>query len=137
MTTWRAVPGWLRYEASDEGQVRSITRVPRGKPPGLIKPVPMQNGYMMVTLCGDDGRWQVPVHRVVCMAFHGLPPTPQHEVAHGDGTRTNNRPDNLRWVTRRENMQDCERHGRRRLWGHRPRNQAVKGDTSLDESLSG
>ena len=45
----------------------------------------------------------VPVHRIVCVAFHGPPPTDQHVVDHIDTNRANNRPENLRWLTRLEN----------------------------------
>lgn len=43
------------------------------------------------------------VHRIVAFAFHGNPPTNQHVVDHIDTNRRNNRPENLRWVTRLEN----------------------------------
>ena len=43
------------------------------------------------------------VHRIVATAFHGNPPTPEHVVDHIDTNRRNNRPDNLRWLTRLEN----------------------------------
>lgn len=46
------------------------------------------------------------VHRIVAFAFLGLPPTPQHVVDHIDTNKQNNRPDNLRWVTRLENVLD-------------------------------
>lgn len=46
----------------------------------------------------------VRVHRIVATAFHGAPPTPQHVVDHIDTNRQNNRPENLRWVTRLENV---------------------------------
>ena len=43
------------------------------------------------------------VHRIVAFAFLGNPPTDQHVVDHIDTNRRNNRPDNLRWLTRLEN----------------------------------
>lgn len=43
------------------------------------------------------------VHRIVAFAFLGEPPTPQHVVDHIDTNRQNNRPENLRWVTKLEN----------------------------------
>ena len=46
----------------------------------------------------------VQVHRIVAVAFHGEPPTPQHIVDHIDTNRQNNRPENLRWVTKLENI---------------------------------
>lgn len=44
------------------------------------------------------------VHRVVATAFHGEAPTKEHVVDHIDTNRQNNRPENLRWVTRLENI---------------------------------
>ena len=46
----------------------------------------------------------VRVHRIVAMAFHGEPPTKDHVVDHIDTNKKNNRPENLRWVTRFENV---------------------------------
>lgn len=43
------------------------------------------------------------VHRIVATAFLGEAPTPQHVVDHIDTNRQNNRPENLRWVTKLEN----------------------------------
>jgi len=44
------------------------------------------------------------VHRIVATAFHGDPPTPQHVVDHRDTNHQNNRPENLRWLTKLENI---------------------------------
>lgn len=44
------------------------------------------------------------VHRIVAFAFLGAPPTDQHVVDHIDTNRRNNRPDNLRWLTKLENV---------------------------------
>ncbi len=43
------------------------------------------------------------VHRIVCWAFHGEPIGDRNVVDHIDTNRRNNRPENLRWVTRLEN----------------------------------
>ncbi len=43
------------------------------------------------------------VHRIVALAFH-VQPSEQHVVDHIDTNRRNNRADNLRWVTRLENL---------------------------------
>lgn len=43
------------------------------------------------------------IHRIVATAFHGDPPDPKYVVDHIDTNCRNNRPDNLRWLTRLEN----------------------------------
>ncbi|BAM12396.1 hypothetical protein HCN_1181 [Helicobacter cinaedi PAGU611] len=43
------------------------------------------------------------VHRIVALAFLGEPPTQEHIVDHIDTNRQNNRPENLRYLTRLEN----------------------------------
>ena len=52
-------------------------------------------GYMYIA--------QERIHRIVATAFHGEPPTQVHVVDHIDTNRRNNRPENLRWLTRLEN----------------------------------
>lgn len=44
------------------------------------------------------------VHRIVATAFHGVAPSSQHVVDHIDTNRRNNRPENLRWITKLENI---------------------------------
>lgn len=53
-------------------------------------------GYM--DFCGER------VHRIVATAFHGDAPSDQHVVDHIDTNRRNNRPENLRWLTKLENI---------------------------------
>jgi HNH endonuclease len=43
------------------------------------------------------------VHRVVCEAFHGEPPTLKHQANHLNGIRDDNRAVNLRWDTSSDN----------------------------------
>lgn len=45
------------------------------------------------------------IHRIVAVAFHGKPPTKERNIVdHIDINKQNNRPENLRWVTRLENI---------------------------------
>jgi len=57
-------------------------------------------GYL--DFCGER------VHRVVATAFHGPAPSDQHVVDHIDTNRQNNRPENLRWLTKLENILNNE-----------------------------
>lgn len=54
------------------------------------------NGYRLI---GGER-----VHRIVATAFLGPAPTTKHVVDHIDTNKQNNRPENLRWVTRLENI---------------------------------
>lgn len=56
---------------------------------------PNKTGYMEIA--------SVRVHSIIATAFYGVPPTKNHVVDHLDTNRQNNRPENLRWVTRLEN----------------------------------
>ena len=62
--------------------------------------VPNITGYM--DFCGER------VHRIVATAFHGPAPSEQHVVDHIDTNRQNNRPENLRWLTKLENILNNE-----------------------------
>lgn len=55
------------------------------------------NGYMLFT-------GNVRVHQVVCTAFHGVAPDKNMIVDHINGNRCDNQPENLRWITREENI---------------------------------
>ena len=44
------------------------------------------------------------IHKLVCEAFHGPAPEGKPVVLHLDEDATNNRPENLRWGTQKENL---------------------------------
>lgn len=44
------------------------------------------------------------VHRIVATAFHGEQPSEKHIVDHIDTNKRNNRPENLRWITKFDNI---------------------------------
>jgi hypothetical protein len=89
-----------RYSVRDNGAVLKCPRV--GK---RLRPTDNnctfgnpnnKTGYMEIAA--------VSVHRIIATAFHGVPPTKEHVVDHIDTNKRNNRPENLRWVTRLENV---------------------------------
>lgn len=93
---------WYDYEASNDGRVRTVSnksgvRVIRGE----LKPSLAGAGYPLVHLGRHKGQY---VHRLVMRAFVGPCPKGQ-EVNHKDGIKTNNRLDNLEYVTPSENRQ--------------------------------
>lgn len=46
----------------------------------------------------------IKVHQAVCEAFHGPKPFPESVVIHIDEDALNNRPENLKWGTQKENL---------------------------------
>ena len=69
------------------------------------KNYPGKNGYYQVGLAQSGSarnRITRKVHTLVCLAFVGLPPTQLHTVNHKNGDKLDNRPENLEWMTRRE-----------------------------------
>ena len=93
---WRDIPGIKTH------QVSSIGRVRNKKNGNVLKNHRTHNGYFYSRIHKNT----TTVNRLVCLAFHGTPPTPLYQAAHRNGIRTDNRPDNLRWLTRSENYQD-------------------------------
>lgn len=88
------------YSAREDGMVMRHHRngMPKRKLDDVWicgKPNPA-NGYLFI----GSSR----VHIIVAMAFHGVRDSKIYVVDHIDTNRQNNRPENLRWLTRLENV---------------------------------
>lgn len=118
---WKQIRGHDQYEVSNFGRVRSCAS---GKL-RLLSP-DCSGGYRRVTISysGKKSGKRASVHTLVLEAFCGPRPSSEHEGAHNNGIKHDNRIDNLRWATPKENCADrvihgtlrCgERHGRSKL----------------------
>ena len=118
---WRDVPGYKgQYRISDWGRLKSLGRVVLRAGRGGKTTVPAKyitrklrrGGYYRIALLDREGnREDILIHRVVLLAFVG--PCPKGmECCHWDGNPMNNRLDNLRWDTAKNNQADRLRHGR-------------------------
>lgn len=94
------------YEVSNMGRVKSF----RGKEPRILKGTLNSNGYFVVGLTRRGmGRGYL-VHRLVLEAFVGPCPSGCWGC-HSDSVRVNNRIDNLRWDTPKNNSADRKKTG--------------------------
>lgn len=114
---WRPVAGCEGfYEASDQGQVRSVSRFVRVRGNGqrwVEGRVLQANGtpYPMVNLWVQGRSQPRKVHQLVAEAFLG-PCPPGQEVCHENDIGSDNRLTNLRYDTRPGNAIDAIRNGR-------------------------
>ena len=106
------LPGFqqcIEYYVSKSGKVKST----KGGRERILKGAVIKNGYHKVTLqqrLGQGPELQVYVHTLVAYAFLGKPPTPMGRtkgssvVDHIDEDKLNNKVENLRWVSVKENI---------------------------------
>lgn len=106
---WKDVVGYKGYyQVSNLGRVRSLDRIASNgrKIKGKILSTKVNTPpyYPRVSLSVNGKMKLVQVHRLVAQAFV-YNPDPEHktQVGHKDESRTNNRADNLEWVTPKEN----------------------------------
>ena len=107
---WKPVVGYEGlYEVSNMGRARSFPR--KGTKGGVIGVSYDSNKhYAHIALTKHGKSRTVSLHRVVAKAWI---PNPENkpQVNHMDGDKTNNRVDNLEWVTNLENMHHALEHG--------------------------
>jgi hypothetical protein len=89
---------------------------PRVKNGHIMKPSDNGDGYGQVGLSDDDGQKFLLVHRLVMLAFVGEDPG-KPVVNHMNGITTDNRLENLEWVTHSRNCQHAVENGLRNNLG--------------------
>ena len=112
---WLPVVGYEGlYEVSDLGNVRTAARTVRR---GMIEAYQIRprllafssggraDRYLRVMLTAGKKRHAY-VHRLVCEAFRGPAPSPDHVVCHLDDRPHHNTAANLTWGTKSENELD-------------------------------
>lgn len=97
--TWKPVAGFETYEVSDQGRLRNkkTGRVFTGATDAF--------GYKHVRLVSDGSYFLKKVHRLVAEAFIENPES-KPIVDHINNDKTDNRAENLRWVTYSENCKN-------------------------------
>lgn len=107
---WNPVPEWAElYLLSDFGRIQRL-RFRCSRWANRITFGTMKNGYRAFTFCDGKRKEREYVHILVARVFIG-PCPPGMEINHKDNIGTNNRLDNLEYVTHARNMQHAAEIG--------------------------
>jgi len=103
---WKDVIGYEGiYEVSSRGRIMRVAGGMGTTAGHIMKATRQRSGYLYVGLRRDGKRQDVMrVHRLVAEVFLDPAPSPQHQVNHKNGNKSDNRVENLEWVTASENI---------------------------------
>lgn len=115
---WRDIKGFKgSYAVSNQGNVKSLKRVifrANGKKQlveeKIMKPARNSHGYFIISLSKEGKGFTRQLHRLAAKAFLPLDNT-RINVNHKNGIKTDNRVENLEWMTQKENIAHALRLG--------------------------
>jgi hypothetical protein len=104
----KPIPGFPGYQITTDGRVwsesRKYSRIER-----WLKPC-IERGYLQVYLNKNGKSYRRRIHQLVLETYIG--PCPEGmECRHLNGNSQDNKLENLKWGTPKENVQDAVRHG--------------------------
>lgn len=111
---WKPLLEYKGIEVSSIGRIRKAANKSRKE--RILTEFPKdRDGYYRCSVQRLDGTWtSQPVHRLVAKAF--IPRTKNRDIVnHIDRNRTNNRIENLEWVTPKENVIHSFKFGSRKI----------------------
>ncbi len=114
MEVWQNIAGFEGlYQISNFGRVKSLSR--KGRPKEIfLKQTKDKHGYLMVCLCKNSIPYTKRIHSLV--ANHLVPnPNDSPVVNHLNGIKTDNKVENLEWVTAAQNQQHSFRMGLQKM----------------------
>lgn len=89
----------LNYEASIHGEIRNLAT---GR---ILKQRVCTDGYLIVDIQINKKNKTFKTHRLIAETFYGMP-NESLQVDHINRIKTDNRIENLRWVTTQENLEN-------------------------------
>lgn len=134
MEQWKKIEGFENYSVSTYGRVRN------DKTDTIYIGRANKRGYFVITLCCNNGKKNIMVHRLVADAFI---PNPNNYpcVNHIDENKSNNSASNLEWCTYKYNCNYGTRNARisektrSRMIGNNVRGYAIIIDDIKYESI--
>ena len=105
---FKPVPGYEGlYSISDRGMLKTHKR--QGTDDRIITGFKDRTGYLRTTLMKDGVAQSFAIHRIVCLTFLENPEG-KRTVNHKNGDKTDNRLENLEWMTHSENHSHAYKH---------------------------
>lgn len=102
--TLKLIPEFPGYYISKNGQVYSVSNK-RHKEGIFLSHTKLKSGHLKIALCKNGEHYQKYIHRLVLETFTGQCP-PGMEACHNNGNPQDNKLDNLRWDTPKNNTKD-------------------------------
>lgn len=108
---WKDIKGFEdKYQVSNLGRIKSLKDKNGKYREKILKQCITQKGYLSIYLSLESKKYTYTIHRLVAQTF--IPNTENKpQVNHIDGNKTNNRVDNLEWVTNQENSNHAWKYG--------------------------
>ena len=116
---WRTVKDYPLYSVSNLGRLKN------NKTQKILKGGLDIYGYRIAILCNNGKRKSKTIHRLIAEAFIDNPDN-KPQVNHINGDKSDNRLENLEWMTAGENTRDANRHGK----GHQMNQNGEKNSMS-------
>lgn len=108
MEEWMDIPGHLNFMASSLGRIKSLNRVVDytnrlvNRKERILNGYKGKNGYLTIA----PFKKREYVHTLIAITFIGNRP-PGYDIDHINGNKLDNRPCNLRYVTRKQNVESA------------------------------
>lgn len=111
---WKKIPGYENYQISDLGNVRNnLGKFMTQRLNGTRENNKYLSVHLMANIPGLGWKERgkiLSVHRLVALAFHGIP-TKGKNCCHKNDIKTDNRLENLYWGTASDNAKDSIKNG--------------------------